>query len=388
VTVVAFRTRARTIDHLGRGQIADCPTAVSELWKNAYDAYATSVVLHIFDGKTPISAVTDNGHGMDYEEFLAKWLIVGTDAKVAGSVTPKDDRNGLPVRERQGEKGIGRLSVAFLGPVVLVLSKRKNKPFVSALVDWRLFENPFLLLGDIQVPVRHFDEKAELEKQLPEMFAELGANIDHPVDDEAEEEENERAERLTSAWERYSAIQKKEKLPTTASAIKATAESAETFAADLTGRCLSQWSVWNGKATHGTALFILHANHEIAVWVDPEAIEGDPEADAIKARNADRVRRSLHRDPRRFLLRRHCPHRYRTEGRGVIRGRFFMGRTTHPRTSRRRASGRERGIQGEGQGVRARPRRGYAVADRQAHPHQGAGDRRAVRNLRRHVRGD
>ena len=37
---VSFQTRARTIDHLGRGQIADAPTAVSELWKNAYDAYA------------------------------------------------------------------------------------------------------------------------------------------------------------------------------------------------------------------------------------------------------------------------------------------------------------------------------------------------------------
>ncbi len=43
MSVQAFQTRARTIDHLGRGQIADCPTAVSELWKNAYDAYAKRV---------------------------------------------------------------------------------------------------------------------------------------------------------------------------------------------------------------------------------------------------------------------------------------------------------------------------------------------------------
>ena len=45
VTTAAFRTRARTVDHLGRGQIADCPTAVSELWKNAWDAYARNVIL-------------------------------------------------------------------------------------------------------------------------------------------------------------------------------------------------------------------------------------------------------------------------------------------------------------------------------------------------------
>ena len=37
VDALAFQTRARTIDHLGREQIADVPTAISELWKNAYD---------------------------------------------------------------------------------------------------------------------------------------------------------------------------------------------------------------------------------------------------------------------------------------------------------------------------------------------------------------
>lgn len=53
VISAAFQTRARTIDHLGREQIADCPTAISELWKNAYDAYARNVSLNIFDGNTP-----------------------------------------------------------------------------------------------------------------------------------------------------------------------------------------------------------------------------------------------------------------------------------------------------------------------------------------------
>ena len=54
VISAAFQTRARTIDHLGREQIADCPTAISELWKNAYDAYARNVSLNIFDGNTPV----------------------------------------------------------------------------------------------------------------------------------------------------------------------------------------------------------------------------------------------------------------------------------------------------------------------------------------------
>ena len=64
-TSASFKTRARTIDHLGREQIADCPTAISELWKNSYDAYSKSVTLHIMDGKIPVACIVDDGHGMD-----------------------------------------------------------------------------------------------------------------------------------------------------------------------------------------------------------------------------------------------------------------------------------------------------------------------------------
>jgi signal transduction histidine kinase len=283
MSVEAFQTRARTIDHLGRGQIADCPTAVSELWKNAYDAYAKKVALHIFDGDVPIVAVTDNGHGMDHEEFLAKWLIVGTDAKVTGRPTPKEDRCGLQVRERQGEKGIGRLSVAFLGPVVFVISKRKNKPFVAALVDWRLFENPFLLLGDIRVPVHEFEDKEKLSALLPEMFTQLGKNIGGVANGEEESSETkEQFARVASAWHKYSGIQEKEKLPETAAAIEATAKVGKNLSTALLNRCLNHWEVWSDEASHGTALFVIDANHELAVWVNPDIADEDPEAKTIK----------------------------------------------------------------------------------------------------------
>ena len=81
MALVSFRARACTIDHLGREQISDCPTAVSELWKNAYDAYARSVALHIFDGEVPVVAVVDHGHGMSRQEIQERWLVVGTEAK-------------------------------------------------------------------------------------------------------------------------------------------------------------------------------------------------------------------------------------------------------------------------------------------------------------------
>jgi hypothetical protein len=43
-----FMPRARTIEHLGRSQIADMPTAILELWKNGYDAYADNVSCDLY----------------------------------------------------------------------------------------------------------------------------------------------------------------------------------------------------------------------------------------------------------------------------------------------------------------------------------------------------
>ena len=48
-----IRTRARAVDMLGRQQIATIQNAISELFKNAHDAYATEVRLDYFE---------DSGH--------------------------------------------------------------------------------------------------------------------------------------------------------------------------------------------------------------------------------------------------------------------------------------------------------------------------------------
>src|SRR5579863_6827934 len=97
-TSVSFQTRARTIDHLGRGQIADAPTAVSELWKNAYDAYAQNVALHIFDGSPEIAAIFDDGIGMSRQNVLERWLVIGTESKFEEAEKASVDTLGLPFR--------------------------------------------------------------------------------------------------------------------------------------------------------------------------------------------------------------------------------------------------------------------------------------------------
>ena len=275
--LVPFQTRARTIDHLGRGQIADCPTAISELWKNAYDAYARSVALHIFDGNVPIAALVDDGHGMSRDEFIERWLVVGTESKVSNTVVSDDDRNGLPRRERQGEKGIGRLSVAYLGPTVLVLSKRKNDPFVAALLDWRLFENPHLSLGDVRVPVEEFSNTDQFPAILPNMFKLLLGNI------RGSGQEKDRDKRVIDAWNRYSEAEKERgSVETTAQAIEALVATSDGLIENLFSRYLNEWPAWDSRSENGTALFVFSIHHELSVWVDPTVVRGDSESDTIK----------------------------------------------------------------------------------------------------------
>ena len=70
-----FRTKARAVDLLGKGQIADLPTAITELWKNGYDAYADTLKAEIylegFNGLSrPYFIISDDGKGMSQREIL------------------------------------------------------------------------------------------------------------------------------------------------------------------------------------------------------------------------------------------------------------------------------------------------------------------------------
>ncbi|RKJ90147.1 histidine kinase [Aeromonas veronii] len=295
----AFQTRARTIDHLGREQIADCPTAISELWKNAFDAYATDVSLHLFDGDVDVAALLDNGHGMSRLEFEEKWLTVGTESKTDEFEIKKLDRNGLKYRAKQGQKGIGRLSSAALGPLLLLVSKRQNEKFVAALIDWRLFENPYIYLNDIRIPVTEFDNCIDVLEVLPEMFDKLLGNLwgDAEADIEADAAalllaENSskdvalmatrasakaRASRLAAAWERYSDIELAKGVSpeeTTQSKIENTLIK-EVFSE----RHLSKWSVWKKESNQGTAMFTAELSEDLKAQLSSTPLEEAGETD-------------------------------------------------------------------------------------------------------------
>ncbi|MGQ2952350.1 MAG: ATP-binding protein [Agrobacterium sp.] len=264
INSVAFRTQARTVDHLGREQIADCPTAVSELWKNAYDAYSRSVELHIFDGEEPVAAIFDDGHGMSYVEFLDRWLVVGTESKFEAKSSNIDDRNGLPERTKQGQKGIGRLSSANLGPLLLILSKRRDQDFVAALIDWRIFENPYLTLNDIEIPVTSFPKQEEIISVLPALFDRLVENV-WGGEDAA------RAKRLKAAWDAYDRLI----LEDDQDAIEPSKKIANTIInARFELHHFEQWQVWSGQSEHGTAMLVSDINFDLRAQLPSIEMDG------------------------------------------------------------------------------------------------------------------
>jgi signal transduction histidine kinase len=247
------------------------------LWKNAYDAYAKNVSLMIFDGEPVVAAVVDDGFGMNKQDFLEKWLVIGTESKIDEEAISPLDRFGLSERPRLGEKGIGRLSVAFLSPVTLVVSKKANEPFAAAMVDWRLFENPFLALDDIILPVFEFRKPGLLSALIPRMVAGLQENLTGKAGPK------ERCKRLEKGWERFNKYERSTGLEQT------TADRIEIFGASspISDRHLTEWPVFLELGDHGTAIFMMDVHRELAVWVAPG--EEDDEARIVR----DRLRETL-----------------------------------------------------------------------------------------------
>jgi Histidine kinase-, DNA gyrase B-, and HSP90-like ATPase len=74
-----FRPRARVLQLLGDELIGSARLAVFELVKNAYDADANKVVVHLDLAAEPVISVTDDGEGMTLEVLRSVWLVPGDD---------------------------------------------------------------------------------------------------------------------------------------------------------------------------------------------------------------------------------------------------------------------------------------------------------------------
>lgn len=180
-----FRTKARAIDLLGKNQIADLPTAITELWKNGYDAYGDYLDAKLFlagyKGITyNIFWLSDDGHGMTQEDILNKWVVLGTDNKRnTDHVIPEEDRFGKEIRVPLGEKGIGRLSVSYLGNHMIMITKKKNRAAQMLFMNWRVLENHEMFLEDVEIPVLEIDSFSSMQEIYASLLKDYQKNFEN-----------------------------------------------------------------------------------------------------------------------------------------------------------------------------------------------------------------
>jgi signal transduction histidine kinase len=180
---------------LGRQQIAGIPTALHELFKNAHDAYAEHVEVDFFR-KDQLLIIRDDGYGMTRGDFEGRWLTLGTESKI-GTDQPDTEvsfaaRPKMPRRPIMGEKGIGRLAIAAIGPQVLVMTRATRldglSPLVASFIHWGLFEVPGVDLNQIHIAVEEVPQGTlpdaslirELVNQVRANILSLGSEIPAP----------------------------------------------------------------------------------------------------------------------------------------------------------------------------------------------------------------
>ena len=131
-----FRFHTRALAALGRDLVTNDVVAVMELVKNAYDALATHVAVHIHsdDQDTGDSRleIVDDGHGMDYSTILDVWCVIATPFRHDRPVTRAGDLS----RRVTGEKGLGRLAAARLGHTLNIITRQEGGPPLGFSLDW------------------------------------------------------------------------------------------------------------------------------------------------------------------------------------------------------------------------------------------------------------
>ncbi|MCB0754132.1 MAG: sensor histidine kinase [Flavobacteriales bacterium] len=146
--VYHIRPSAKLIHTIGGDLIGDPYAAVVELVKNSYDADASEVKV-LFDYSEVETqpaikiSISDDGHGMNKDTVVDKWLVPATDDKLKRKCSPSG-------RLFQGRKGIGRFAASILGQELTLQTVDINGVLTEAVIDWRLF-NADSFLSDIDI---------------------------------------------------------------------------------------------------------------------------------------------------------------------------------------------------------------------------------------------
>lgn len=150
-----FEFSLEVLNHLGRGLYRNFATVVAEAISNSWDAEATEVRIFIKQGEKEMT-ISDNGKGMNEDDFQGKFLRVG--------YSRRDDENNKSKRKVLGRKGIGKLAMLSISEKVTVISRKKECEVIGGLIDNAELDGR--IKDDSKYSLENFPE--ELQSQISE----------------------------------------------------------------------------------------------------------------------------------------------------------------------------------------------------------------------------
>lgn len=123
-----FNISLSILNHLGRNLYRSFMTVLGEAISNSWDADAKNVFITI-DRASKILIVSDDGDGMDENDFQNKFLKIGYSKR-------KDNKtHTISMRPFIGRKGIGKLALLSCAQKITVLTKAKGMTIVGGVID-------------------------------------------------------------------------------------------------------------------------------------------------------------------------------------------------------------------------------------------------------------
>jgi len=160
VTETNFRFSANILRRLGEELNPSPSRGLVELAKNAYDADAINCTIELKNIEQPGGTIiiTDDGDGMDIQEIINGWLVLGKSEKTLRNLT----RLG---RRPSGDKGLGRLAALRMGFSVSLQSVPRESSGVkhSLLIDWERYTGD-ALVEDIDLKI---ETSLNIDQKMP-----------------------------------------------------------------------------------------------------------------------------------------------------------------------------------------------------------------------------
>ena len=119
-----------TIEHLGVRMYSTLPPVIAELIANSYDADATEVHIHLIDDGEKQIIISDNGHGMSFNDINEKFLRIGRNRR-----SDEESQTSPHGRKVIGKKGLGKLSFFGVAHNIEVKTIKNNK-LNSFMMNW------------------------------------------------------------------------------------------------------------------------------------------------------------------------------------------------------------------------------------------------------------